>query len=249
MIIGFFQYYNESEKGNLRRFLNNMVEYCDELVAYDDGSTDDSYDICCEYMEEANIIRSEKNDFCNEIAHKQVLLELALSKKPRAILWLDCDSILDRGATEGGVRQIVKDSKPGDLVFFHLLNFWRSYTWYRLDQGYNALNVPTIWMNNGNLKFNIEYGLHKPQMPQGFTRHVACPYQILHFGFSTKESIVAKYLHYKEVGVTGWDLDRIVDESTLTVKRISADLYPKSEIPSYEPALEPIDYSDVKGSD
>ena len=247
MILGFFQYYNESKKGNLRRFLNNMVQYCDELVAYDDGSTDDSYDICREYMPETNIIRSKENDFCNEIAHKQLLLELALSKKPRAIVWLDCDSILDSNATNGGVKELI-ESGQGDLYFLHLLNFWRSHCWYRVDNQYNDLNVPTIWMNNGGLKYNIEHGLHKPQMPSGFRKHVQVSQQILHFGFATVDRIIDKYLHYKEVGVTGWDLNRIIDESTLDLKQVDLNLYPESERPEAEECPTQIDYSElIKG--
>ena len=34
-------------------------------------------------------------------------------------------------------------------------------------------------------------------------------------------------LHYKSMGQTGWDLDRLVDESTLDVNEVPSEIYPE----------------------
>ena len=47
--------YNEVLKGNLERCLNNLKLYCDEIVIYDDASTDNSIKVASKYTE--HIIR------------------------------------------------------------------------------------------------------------------------------------------------------------------------------------------------
>ena len=59
--------YNEVEKGNLRRCLNNISKFSDEIILFDDGSTDNSVEVAKEYTQ--HIILGRKNDFLNETIH------------------------------------------------------------------------------------------------------------------------------------------------------------------------------------
>ena len=79
-IVAITQVYNELEKGNLLRFFKYIKNSADELVVYDDCSTDGTY----EYAKKNTqlVLRGLKNDFTSEIKHKQILLETALSLKP-----------------------------------------------------------------------------------------------------------------------------------------------------------------------
>ena len=56
-LIGFLQIHNESENGNLIRVLNHMKKFCDEIVIYDDGSTDDSVEIASRYTKYISYFR------------------------------------------------------------------------------------------------------------------------------------------------------------------------------------------------
>jgi len=38
---------------------------------------------------------------------------------------------------------------------------------------------------------------------------------------------VDKYLNYRSLGQKGWDLDRLIDEKTLTVERVPENILPK----------------------
>ena len=55
-ITGFLKVRNEMLKGNLLRCLGNMRQFCDAVVAYDDGSTDDSRFYLEKYLGCENVI-------------------------------------------------------------------------------------------------------------------------------------------------------------------------------------------------
>ena len=64
-IVAFIQMYNESSKGNLERCLVNCKQWADDIVIYDDASTDDSVEVAEKYTE--HIIRGEVNNFYEEL--------------------------------------------------------------------------------------------------------------------------------------------------------------------------------------
>ena len=44
--------------------------------------------------------------------------------------------------------------------------------------------------------------------------------------FSKDRYIVDKYLNYRSLGQKGWDLDRLIDEETLTVEKLPEKIIP-----------------------
>mgnify|MGYP003154283769 CR=1 FL=1 len=44
--------------------------------------------------------------------------------------------------------------------------------------------------------------------------------------FRNEEKIIDKYLHYKNLGQSGWELDRLIDEKTLDVDQVPNEIYP-----------------------
>jgi hypothetical protein len=74
---------------------------------------------------------------------------------------------------------------------------------------------------------------------------------LLHYGFSSIDRIIKKYLTYKSYGQTGWSLDRLITENpqTFAVSKCPKELYPQGEIPhDYDTALplRPISMEEVK---
>ena len=69
-------------------------------------------------------------------------------------------------------------------------------------------------------------GLHKSPIPSGIksVKRVDC--NLIHRGFATDEQIILKYDIYKSFGQTGWDLERILDESQLVVEILDKKLLP-----------------------
>jgi len=224
-LLGFLQMYNESENDNLIRVLNHMKNFCDEIVIYDDGSTDDSVEIALKYTK--HVIRGKTNDFQNELQHKQQLLNLALSLNPDWIVWLDADEVFDRDGTTHGIRALCNygNVKGIDGFSFQEFNLWKSTNKYRVDGLWNKLWQVRLWKNNENLKFLQEKGLHRQIYPLGLKKIYRSDIKVIHYGFSSEKKIKEKYEMYKKNGQTGKLLNMLIDETTIKLKKISPDLF------------------------
>ena len=229
-LIGFLQIHNESKKGNLERVLNHISRFCYDIVIYDDGSNDNSFEIASKYTK--NIIRAKKNDFKKELEHKQKLLDLALSLNPDWIVWLDADEVFDREGELFAIRGLCKYGNENNVdgFSFQEYNLWKDLKQYRVDENWNKLWQIRLWKNNGKLKFEEKEGLHNILHPMGLEKICKSDIKVIHYGFSTKEKINDKYEMYKEQGQSGWQLNRIKDEKTLILKPFLIDWYPFSTL-------------------
>jgi glycosyltransferase involved in cell wall biosynthesis len=216
-LVGMLMAYNESEKGNLAPCLNSLREYCDEIVVYDDGSTDNSLDVYKQFG--CHVIQGEGNDFKNELAHKQRQIDYCKAIGADWIFRIDADEILDWRGASGGLRSLLqKGDKPS--YAFHTINFWRSPSFYRLDNSYNDVVFNRLWRCTPDLHFEVKEGLHLTNYPVGATDGEGfAPFEILHYGFASTEAIIEKYDMYKAHGQSGWALNRLIDEGTLRVAK------------------------------
>ena len=229
-IVGICQIYNELEKGNLKRFLKYILPIVDELVVYDDGSTDGSYEYVLRHT--PYVIRSAKNDFADEVNHKKLLLQDALKLQPNFILWLDADEVLSASAKDK-LQELCKycEEKKFDAIDFHELNIWRSSTWRRIDSLYNLGWFPRLWRVVPCLGFGkIKKGLHQINLilssikKRGRTNKLA----VLHYGFADKKNLAYKYLIYRSHGQRGYAmLDRLISEEKLKLERIPKEMFPE----------------------
>jgi len=252
-IVAFLQLYNEYAKGNLVRCLDNCKKWAKDIFIYDDCSNDGSQEIYLRYTEPKNIILSQERRFRNEIFNKQCLLELTLASNPDWIVWQDGDAILDHQLTlnlESILGSVQNEGCEGMKV--HYLNLWRHPAYYRLDNKFNNLWTLSFWKNTGQLRYEPTEGLHHPQYPLGIDlcKIAKRDHQIIHFGFSSEEQIVRKYLTYKSVGQTGYALDRLVDEQTsFVIEKAKKEWYPEENIPidfDTASAPQPITYNEYR---
>jgi len=228
-IVGFVQIFNELEKGNLERFIKHVPPLLDAWVAYDDGSTDGSYEYVKQYT--PYVIRGAINDFIHEINHKQQLLEIAVSLNPDFILWLDCDEVLTANANRDRLIELCEYCIKNDLdgVSLHELNLWRSYSWQRIDSEFGNGWKRCLWRVKPSIKFDTaQIGLHKRIWPIGIEKvDKVFDIAVLHFGFASIQNIAHKYWVYRTHGQRGYHLlDRLMDEENLITKKIEASLLP-----------------------
>lgn len=249
-IAAFLQLRNELEKGNLRRCLDNCREWATDIFIYDDCSDDGSQSVYEEYTDKDKIIFGEKPDFKNEIFHKDQLLKLTLSSNPDWIVWQDGDAIMDSSITNDCQTFLQTAESLGyEGIKIHYMNLWRSESYFRLDNLFNALWVNAFWKNNGSLHYKAHAGFHNEQHPFGMNKILKLDdqYRILHFGFSTLKQILRRYYVYISYGESRKFLHRLVDEQTkdkhgnsFTLQKAPKELYPDKNLPKdYDVALPP----------
>jgi hypothetical protein len=228
-IIGICQIYNELRKGNLERFVKYFRPLVDQIVAYDDHSTDGSYEYMLQYT--PYCLRGEANDWRNEISHKQILLNQALALNPDFLLWLDADEVLSANAAarlEPLCDYCVQHQL--DALAFHELNLWRSNSWRRIDSLYDDGWFVRLWRAVPGIGYHdIQSGLHQQSYPSTITRiEQNDEIQVIHYGFSSPKRLAYKYLIYQSHGQNGYlMLDRLIDESRLQLAKVPAQLFPE----------------------
>lgn len=227
-IIGFAQLRNELWKGNLKNWFKCM-QFCDYIYIYDQDSDDGSKEFYKNYNNTV-VIESPTNDFHKEIACKRILLQKLLKEHPDAdwIFWMDGDTLLDGRMLRNNGKEfklILKKalSQKIDIITLGHLNLWRSDIHYRVDNDYDWLHnhgVKAFWRNNGKLSFPDNTGLHQPQHPMGLQKEIRIDRNLIHRGFATDDQITSRYELYKSKGQKGHNLERLLDEKTLTVEEV-----------------------------
>lgn len=230
-IIGFSQLRNERANGNLDNWARQMSEICHEVYIVDQASEDSSFEIYKKY--DFNVIFEPENNFDKENIYKQKLLDWVLLDHPDAdwIFWMDGDTLLDnRLLTGDNLNRLLTKNEDCDGVSLDHKNLWRSDIYYRLDNKYNILGdfgVCCFWKIKPGLKFDSSSGLHKLTYPKTILdiahTHEFC---LIHRGFATDFSIIKKYRNYKEFGMVGYELNRLIDEEGLIVSAIDETAYP-----------------------
>lgn len=216
-LIAMVQVYNEVENGNLERCLNSLSAYCDAIQVYDDGSTDEPQDLYTEYG--CDVIYAERNDFKNELAHKQMQLDRCKELGADWIWRIDADEVIEQVGEQGGIRALCEYGEH-DSWAFHMVNLWRDPAFYRVDSSYNDVVFNRLWkVPPGGLKFKVAEGLHLTNYPIGATDNEGfSDLEVLHYGFASDQAIIDKYNMYKKHGQTGWALSRLIDETSIQVK-------------------------------
>ncbi len=227
-IVCICQVYNEIEKDNLERFFTYLKPLVDEIVIYDDCSTDGSFEYAG--RQTPHVIRGIKNDFASEATHRQLMLDQALKLGAEFILWLDADEVLTASSRQD-LQNLCDDCIKSNVdgVNFHELNIWRSSTWRRIDSWFDEGWFTRLWRVQPSMKFmQLKRGLHQSLLPSSIK---AIEYQnkigILHYGFASEKSLAYKYLIYHSHGQRGYEkLDRLISEDTLELIQIDKELFP-----------------------
>ena len=227
-LIGIMPMYNENKKGNIERALNHLSKICDEIVIYDDGSTDDSYEIASKYTK--YIIRSSVNCFSEETKHHQEMVEMAMSLKADWILDMAFDEAYDRDGVNFGIRALCLYGEKKDISAFSFLvyNLWGGLSDYRVDKLWNKNWQCRLYKNNEKLKIEEEYGLHKDIAPINLGPKYKTEIKLIHYGFISKKRNDERYKVYKENNVSGLELDRYKNDEGMELKPFSKDWLPLS---------------------
>ena len=120
----------------------------------------------------------------DELAHKQLLLDQAVAMGATHLLWLDCDEVLDRAGTLGGLRDLCRHW-PADLdaYSFREVNLWRGETWARRDTLFEQARFVRLWRVVPGMAFDVRRGVHLRLYPRNISKIKEAPYRVIHYGF------------------------------------------------------------------
>ena len=214
-IYAFLQMYNEETSGHLKRCLENCKRWADEIIIYDDKSTDNSVELAKKYT--SHIILGAKNEWAKETIHKQQMLEYIhnMEKKPDWILWVDCDEIIDKNCIYNLQDFCKKNANSEiDAFSFQQLNLWRGKKYYRTDgmlygespNGYGWFI--RLWRYHPNLHMKAVTGSDQRLYPINIKKVEPCEFKIIHYGFSDYKKMM------KHIGVHNSNKQQLIDTAS-----------------------------------
>ncbi len=195
----------------LRTVLQEHRKYIDEAVIIDDGSTDDTADICREVLQgiPLHLVHNTVSRFSNESELRKQQWEEVVKTNPEWILSLDADEMFEARFAED--IEILLQEDNCDLFCFRLYDFWddhhyREDMYWRSHQSYRPFllryreDFPYVWNDSPQ---------HCGRLPENIFElpHQLSNLRLKHLGWSRPEYRLDKYMRYMQLdpdGVYGW---------------------------------------------
>lgn len=193
---------NEADR-YLTRVLDHLSQYVDNIVIFDDASTDNTPDICESYNK-ATVIRLNNHGFANEWVLRKFCWDETLKTNPDWILAIDADEIFeDKAITE--MRRIIEIPNV-DAWSFRLYDLWGSEEYYRDDNFWCAHNQYRIFLIKNLPNVNYVWSMmpvHCGRVPCniGYAHRIAqSDLRLKHYGWANADEHIKKFNRYME-----WD--------------------------------------------
>ena len=188
-------------KRYLKRVLNSLIGHIDEAVIIDDGSTDDTIQICQEMLRgiPLHIIKNEQSMFANESDLRKKQWNETIKTNPDWILSLDADEIIEDGFWDNA--DSILNSCDIDFCFFRLYDMWDE-NHYREDEHWNAHSIYRPFMMKYQKNFNYIWSeMHQhcgrfPVNSMSFPKTTS-KFRVKHLGWATISDRKSKYERYK----------------------------------------------------
>ncbi|TDQ41061.1 glycosyltransferase family 2 protein [Aureibacillus halotolerans] len=189
------------EQRFLKQVLHSHLPYITDAVIIDDGSTDQTAQLCQEILKDIplTLIRNDTSQFADEISLRKQQWKETLLTKPDWILNLDADEMFEKAAATK-IKHLI-DQEAYDLYSFQLYDFWNE-THYREDAHWNAHHLYRPFLLRYQPEFLYtwhETAQHCGRFPNNLWSlpNSLSTLRVKHLGWSREEDRLSKYERYK----------------------------------------------------
>ena len=185
----------------LKQVLESLIGHIDEAVIIDDGSSDNTVNMCKEILNNIplHIIQNEQPMFANEASLRKKQWSETIKTKPDWILNLDADEILEESFW--GHAQILLQDQDYDIYRFRLYDMWDEMH-YREDEYWNAHRSYRPFLMRYQPDFNYKWNetsQHCGRFPMNTFSlpSVNSEFRVQHFGWATGKDRAEKNKRYQ----------------------------------------------------
>jgi glycosyltransferase involved in cell wall biosynthesis len=186
----------------IKKVLDVASEICEGIIVLDDGSTDNTLEICKNHK---NVLRVIHQDDIGVHASRDLstIWEIALTYEPEFVLHLDGDEFLSPNYVEMLLDEITILHPNSDVFEFQALYVWDKFNQYRYDGIYsNVWAKKLLRIKNQPKKLSfIDNPLHSTVLPSnsiGTENSIRTNVKLYHYGYFDESLRKKKYTFYQK---------------------------------------------------
>jgi len=215
-IIGVYRVKNEEKF--IEKSLRSVEDICSKIVVLDDGSTDDTVEICKSFDKVIDVQQQFGKTF-DEARDRNRLLKMTLKQNCDYLLFIDGDEIFMPNSKDLLFEELTVIYPHIDVFAFQFLLMWDKPNQYRYDGArQNIWHKRLIRMKSQpiNLQYNdTDYpgNLHCRSIPHntiGAENYVRSNVKILHYGCYSEKDRQAKFEWYNKMDPNSQEQDNYV---------------------------------------
>jgi GT2 family glycosyltransferase len=194
----------KNEAAQITEVLEGALALCEQVVVFDDHSTDGTPQLCVRFAPRVTLHRSPFNGL-DEARDKNHLLAILKTMDPDWVLWIDGDEVLERRGP-ARLRAVAADPAVA-IVSLRIAYLWDDPSRVRIDGIYGRFRRPSAFRLSGQPLADLRFeptrhggNLHCGNVPSGLrgtTR--ALDVRLKHYGYLKPEQREAKHRWYRRV--------------------------------------------------
>ena len=170
-----------NEEYHLPTFLQHIQNYVDFIVAVDDGSTDNTYEILNSHPLCKEIIKLpvHTSEDWEEAANRQLVVKLAKKHGAEWVLCCDPDERFEENFLKN-IRKIIAEDKKLSCYHVKIKECWGKYNIYRDDGIWAKKEKCVLFPLLDKMDFDYKQKHHIPWSPKELRNHTKLDYNLYH---------------------------------------------------------------------